>query len=174
MKIDTNNTIANPFKRLLAALIDIAVIIPFIVIGINAVDKIFNLPVTPEFNNGFTIKIDQWAREHIWFLITLYSLTKLIIVYSYFTLLETSVWQGTIGKRLVKIKVTDMTGKRINFKRATIRFLCKILSCQLLIGYIMILFTDKKQGLHDLIAKTLVLQPKTNAQEAYINLSTQN
>ena len=157
MKWDTNNTIANPFKRLLAVLIDIVVIIPLIVIGINAVDKIFNLPVTPEFNNGFTIKIDKWAKEHIWLLIILYSLTKLIIVYFYFTLLETSAWQGTIGKRLLKIKVTDMKGKRINFKRATIRFLSKILSAQLLIGYIMILFTDKKQGLHDLIAKTLVL-----------------
>ena len=157
MKWDTNNTIANPFKRLLAVLIDIVVIIPFIVIGINAVDKIFNLPVTPEFNNGFTIKIDKWAKEHIWLLIILYSLTKLIIVYFYFTLLETSMWQGTIGKKLLKIKVTDMNGKRINFKRATIRFLSKILSAQLLIGYIMILFTDKKQGLHDLIAKTLVL-----------------
>lgn len=157
MKWDTNNTIANPFKRLLAVLIDIVVIIPFIVIGINAVDKIFNLPVTPEFNNGFTIKIDKWAKEHIWLLIILYSLTKLIIVYFYFTLLETSMWQGTIGKKLLKIKVTDMNGKRINFKRATIRFFSKILSAQLLIGYIMILFTDKKQGLHDLIAKTLVL-----------------
>jgi uncharacterized RDD family membrane protein YckC len=157
LKWDTNNTIANPFKRLLAVLIDIVVIIPFIVIGINAVDKIFTLPVTPEFNNGFTIKLDKWAKEHIWLLIILYSLTKLIIVYFYFTLLETSVWQGTIGKRLLKIKVTDLKGKRINFKRATIRFLSKILSAQLLIGYIMILFTEKKQGLHDLIAKTLVL-----------------
>ena len=160
--MDTKNTIANPFKRLLAVLIDILVIIPIIIVGINAVDKIFNLPVTPEFNNGFTIKIDKWAKEHIWLLVTLYSLTKLIIVYFYFTVLETSVWQGTIGKRLLKIKVTDIMGKRINFKRATIRFLGKILSAQLLIGYIMILFTDKKQGLHDLIAKTLVLQPKTN------------
>jgi len=160
---DTNNTIANPLKRLLAVLIDIVVIIPFIVIGINVVDKIFKLPVTPEFYNGFTIKIDKWAKEHIWLLISLYSLTKLIIVYFYFTLLETSVWQGTIGKRLLKIKVTDLKGKRINFKRATIRFLGKILSSQLLIGYIMILFTGKKQGLHDLIAKTLVLQAKRNA-----------
>ena len=161
--LDTNNTIANPLKRLLAVLIDIVVIIPFIVIGINVVDKIFKLPVTPEFYNGFTIKIDKWAKEHIWLLISLYSLTKLIIVYFYFTLLETSVWQGTIGKRLLKIKVTDLKGKRINFKRATIRFLGKILSSQLLIGYIMILFTGKKQGLHDLIAKTLVLQAKRNA-----------
>jgi len=165
LKLDTNNTIANPFKRLLAVLIDIVVIVPLIVIGINAVDKIFNLPVTPEFYNGFTIKIDQWAKEHIWLLITLYSLTKLIIVYFYFTLLETSAWQGTIGKRLLKIKVTDMKGKPINLKRATIRFLGKILSSQLLIGYIMILFTAKKQGLHDLIAKTLVLQTKKNVQE---------
>lgn len=164
----TDITIANPFKRLLAVLIDILIIVPIIIIGINAVDKIFKLPVTPEFSNGFTIKIDKWAEEHIWQLIALYSLIKLILVYFYFVLLETSVWQGTIGKRLLKIRVTDMQGKRISFKRATIRFLSKILSAQLLIGYIMILFTNKKQGLHDLIAKTLVVQPKTNSQKGYI------
>jgi uncharacterized RDD family membrane protein YckC len=166
--MDTDNTIANPFKRLLAVLIDVLVIVPFIIIGINVVDKTFKLPVTPEFSNGFTIKIDNWAKEHIWQLIALYSLTKLIIVYFYFTLLESSVWQGTIGKRLLKIRVADMQGKRISFKRATIRFLSKILSAQLLFGYIMILFTSKKQGLHDLIAKTIVLQPKVNTLEGYI------
>ena len=160
MKSESQNTIANPFIRLLAVLVDILIIVPLIIIGIYAVDNIFNLPVKPQFFNGFTIEIDEWAKEHIWQIIALYSLTKFIIVYFYFTLSETSVWQGTIGKRLLKIKVTDMQGKRISFKRATIRFLSKILSSQLLIGYIMILFTTKKQGLHDLIAKTLVLQSK--------------
>jgi uncharacterized RDD family membrane protein YckC len=32
----------------------------------------------------------------------------------------------------------------------------------------MILFTAKKQGLHDLLAKTLVLQAKTNGIEQHI------
>jgi uncharacterized RDD family membrane protein YckC len=51
-----------------------------------------------------------------------------------------------------------MNGQRIAFKKATIRLLSKFLSAQLLIGYVMIFFTNKKQGLHDLIAKTLVLK----------------
>ena len=168
MKLDINNTIANPIQRFLAVLVDILIIVPFIILGIYVVDNIFNLPVKPEFSNGFTIKIDKWAKEHIWQIIVLYSLTKFIIVYFYFTLLETSEWQGTVGKRLLKIKVTDMNGRHIDFKRATVRFLGKILSSQLLIGYIMILFTAKKQGLHDLLAKTLVLQAETNVIEQHV------
>lgn len=79
----------------------------------------------------------------------------------YFALLESSVWQGTIGKHLLGLKVTDMAGNRISFGRATGRYFSKIISAIILfIGFIMVAFTEKKQGLHDLIAKTLVWKVK--------------
>jgi uncharacterized RDD family membrane protein YckC len=54
--------------------------------------------------------------------------------------------------------MTDMAGQRIGFLRATVRHFSKILSSMLfLIGYIMIAFTARKQGLHDLIAACLVV-----------------
>ena len=56
----------------------------------------------------------------------------------------------------MKIYVTDMQGQRISFGEATGRYFSKILSSVLCIGYIMVAFTDKKQGLHDMIASTLV------------------
>ena len=59
---------------------------------------------------------------------------------------------------LMGIKVTDMQGKRITFARASGRFFAKILSKSILyIGFIMAAFTEKKQGLHDVLAKTLVV-----------------
>jgi uncharacterized RDD family membrane protein YckC len=55
------------------------------------------------------------------------------------------------------LKVTDLYGNRISFERATGRHFAKILSAMILcIGYLMVAFTERKQGLHDLLAGTLV------------------
>jgi uncharacterized RDD family membrane protein YckC len=149
--------IAPPIKRLFAFMIDILLIIPLITICILIMTRILSLPVTPNFSiYGFEIKMDEWARQHFWHVVIFYSLVKLIILFFYYTLFEASTWQGTPGKHLLKIKVTDLETKRISLKKSAARFFSKILSAQLLIGYIMIFFTEHKQGLHDLIAKTLV------------------
>jgi uncharacterized RDD family membrane protein YckC len=50
-----------------------------------------------------------------------------------------------------------MYGRRISFGQATGRYFSKILSSIILfIGYIMVALSEKKQGLHDMIAGTLV------------------
>ena len=55
--------------------------------------------------------------------------------------------------------VTDLNGKRIGFGRATGRVLAKLLSFLLLaLGVMMVGWTQKKQGLHDMMAGTLVLK----------------
>jgi uncharacterized RDD family membrane protein YckC len=55
------------------------------------------------------------------------------------------------------MKVTDLHGNRISFARATGRHFAKILSTMILfIGFIMVGFTERKQGLHDILAGTLV------------------
>jgi len=77
----------------------------------------------------------------------------------YEALLTASSWQGTVGKRLLRLKVVDEAGNRISFARSTGRFFAKILSQLILwIGFIMVAFTDKKRGLHDMIARTLVIR----------------
>lgn len=73
--------------------------------------------------------------------------------------LTSSTWQGTLGKRILSLKVTDEAGNRISFGRATGRFFAKILSSMFFcIGFIMIGFTERKRGLHDMIAGTLVMR----------------
>jgi len=77
----------------------------------------------------------------------------------YEALMTSSSWQATVGKRVFRLKVTDLTGNRISFARATGRFFSKILSRMIMhIGFIMIAFTQRKQGLHDMIAGTLVMK----------------
>lgn len=77
----------------------------------------------------------------------------------YEALLTSSSWQGTIGKRVLRLKVVDEAGNRVGFGRATGRFFAKILSSWFLcIGFIMVGFTDRKRGLHDMLAATLVMK----------------
>jgi uncharacterized RDD family membrane protein YckC len=75
----------------------------------------------------------------------------------YEALMESSSYQATLGKMILGMKVTDLYGNRISFGRATGRHFAKILSGMVLcIGFIMVGLTQRKQGLHDLLAGTLV------------------
>ena len=77
----------------------------------------------------------------------------------YEAFMESSSYQATLGKMILGMKVTDLNGNRISFERATGRHFAKWLSAMILgIGYIMVGFTERKQGLHDLLAGTLVLR----------------
>ncbi len=84
-------------------------------------------------------------------------LMDVIMFWLYFALQESSPLQATLGKRLLGIYVTDGDGERLTFVRATIRYFSKYLSSIFMIGFIMAAFTKNKQGLHDLIADTLVV-----------------
>ncbi len=131
------------------------------------------------------------------------TLVGIIFTWIYYALMESSSYQGTVGKKLLKIKVTDLKGRKIGFGRATGRHFSKILlpvfsSILLTIfvlniikwggrlhdiltvflmllfvllfsaGYIMVAFTQKKQGLHDIMAGCLVVNrvPETSVSEA--------
>jgi uncharacterized RDD family membrane protein YckC len=88
-----------------------------------------------------------------------FQLFSIVIGWLYSALLESSSWQGTVGKKLLGIRVTDTEGHRIGFGRASGRHFSKLLS-QLIcfIGFIMAAFTERRQALHDLIAGTIVLE----------------
>jgi uncharacterized RDD family membrane protein YckC len=82
-----------------------------------------------------------------------------VISWLYYALQESSAAQATLGKRALSLTVTDMQGNRISFGRATGRFFVKLLSGLTLgIGFLMVAFTERRQGLHDMVASTLVLK----------------
>jgi len=86
-------------------------------------------------------------------------LFSIITGWLYFALQESSNYQSTIGQRVLKLKVVDYDFQKISFLRATGRHFAQIISALILmIGYLMIFFTQKRQGLHDMIAKTLVIK----------------
>ena len=83
---------------------------------------------------------------------------NLLISVIYYVTLETSAKQGTWGKQIVGIKVTDLQGNRITIGRAVGRYFAKFITgCTCGIGVVMPLFTEKKQTLHDMIAGCLAI-----------------
>ncbi len=87
------------------------------------------------------------------------SSTVLLITWFYYALFESGTRQATVGKMVLNIKVTDASGGRISFAKASLRHFAKILSSFfMMIGYIMAGFTPKKQALHDYIADTYVVR----------------
>lgn len=82
----------------------------------------------------------------------------LLVGVLYFAGLESSVRQATLGKMAVGVLVTDTEGRRLTFARALGRYFAKAVSGLLLgVGFLMVAFTRRKQGLHDLMAGTLVV-----------------
>jgi uncharacterized RDD family membrane protein YckC len=90
------------------------------------------------------------------------ALIGLVGSWLYSALLESSSYQATPGKMALGLVVTDEMGQRISFGRATGRYFAKILSSLILaIGFFMIGWTARKQGLHDMIAGTLVYKARS-------------
>lgn len=85
----------------------------------------------------------------------------------YFTVFETSSLRATPGKYWLGLSVTTETGDTLSFTQSLIRHFTKYISSAFLcFGYVLAFFTDKKQTLHDLIAKTVVV----NAIQADMNI----
>lgn len=76
----------------------------------------------------------------------------------YYTFTESSPLGGSLGKVLLGIRVTDMSGRGISWSQANRRFCWKQLSLLSIVGWLMQPFTAKKQALHDQQAGTLVLR----------------
>lgn len=76
----------------------------------------------------------------------------------YYTLLESSPKQATIGKFTLGLKVTDLRGKRINLLQSNLRYFSKLLSLiPVGLGFLLILTTRRSQMFHDYFARTIVV-----------------
>lgn len=92
--------------------------------------------------------------------IALFGGVALIGQWLYYAYLESGEKQATWGKQALGIFVTDLSGNRITFARASGRYFARLITgmIPLAIGYIMAGFTERKQALHDMIASCVVLR----------------
>ncbi len=92
------------------------------------------------------------------------AITYVVLVWVYYAGLESSKWQATLGKMLFGLMLIDVTGTKVSFVRASIRHMLKTISTFIFFGgYLLAFFTKKRQTLHDLISKTVVVNKSENS-----------
>jgi len=157
-----NTNYAGFWLRFVAVIIDGIIIgaVQFVAImpvlgimGIGMADDIQNLDSASDPSEAMALMAPIMAMAG------LAQVVFFVIQTLYFAFMESSNYQATIGKMVLGLKVSDTAGNKLDFTKALIRNLCKIISSTiLLIGYLMAAFTEKKQALHDMIANTLVVR----------------
>lgn len=168
---------AHPFRRLAAYWMDITLLYA-VVLGLQ-----FGLYAISGgvFHNWLARQAP--ALLYLWIF-----LTTSLLMWLYFILLESSFRQATLGKRLLKLQVTDVPGSRLSRTRAALRTAAKLAFFEIghlsflyptplfsqpdppfragfavLIGLMVLYFvltwiTPRRQSLHDLLASTLVVE----------------
>ena len=134
------------WSRFIAALIDAIVVGVFVFIGMIL-----------SFVLGIVIGGVSEDAGTLIFVLS-YGVTTILSIL-YYPYMEASESQATIGKQMLGMKVVDLDGNRITFMKAFIRSpIGKFLSGIILyLGFLIIGFHSRKQGLHDMIAGTYVV-----------------
>lgn len=77
----------------------------------------------------------------------------------YHVIMESSRYQGTLGKIVVGVKVTNSNGGRLSFGAALVRHFARLISMiPCFAGYLLMLKTAKHQALHDKLSGSLVMK----------------
>ena len=82
----------------------------------------------------------------------------------------------TPGKRVMGVRVVRTDGKRIKFGNALRRWIGYTLSAILLLGYLWILFDNRRRGFHDKLAGTMVVYswPEDELQGTFVRDQVQH
>lgn len=133
-----NHDYAGFWLRLGAYVIDFVILfIPILVLRNLFIEN-------PNQSDGLNV-IDQIINLGTWWI--------------YYATCESSSIQGSLGKKIVGIKVVNLDGTKVSFLKATGRYWSMLISMVILgLGIIMIGFDTKKQGLHDKITNCLVVK----------------
>jgi uncharacterized RDD family membrane protein YckC len=159
---------AGIWRRLMALSIDLA-LLTLVYAGFDSAGLSLGEFVeggsTWESPEGFSI---SWSLERGQFVFSpVGNMVALTVAWLYFAGLERSSWQATPGKMSLLLRVTDLEGRRIGWRAATLRFFGRFISLwTMMIGYIMAAFTRRKQTLHDVMAGTVVLKRSREQQAA--------
>lgn len=129
------------WKRLAASLIDAIIIIALSLILAMIIGLLFGI----------------YMSETLWDGIFFGS--AFIIDTLYYSFMESSPYQASLGKLALNIFVINYDGHRISFWRSFARTLGKYVSTSFFyLGYLIGYITEYNQMLHDFIAKTYVVQ----------------
>jgi uncharacterized RDD family membrane protein YckC len=85
------------------------------------------------------------------------SVATAVLFYGYFVLM-TKFFGQTLGKMVFGLHVVTIDGKTLSWSTILLReWIGRFISATIVIGYIIVAFLPKKQGLHDLFVDTTVI-----------------
>jgi uncharacterized RDD family membrane protein YckC len=147
--------VAGFWRRLAAALVDTAILaIELPALGFAVLVAV----AIVQASASETENVDLAAGPALIVIVVL----QIMVSWLYSAALESSGWRATVGKRVVGLEVTDLDGRPVSFARASARYAAKalvILTAYL--GFLMIALPGMRQGVHDIVAGTLVVKRKT-------------
>jgi uncharacterized RDD family membrane protein YckC len=164
----SNESLASPLSRIFARVIDALLVgtaLIIVSIALAIVLVIVNLFSGIVFwSVGIPDVLTPSISAIIW---SVYNLLAAAGVGLYHLFMEASPWQATLGKRWLNCKVVNQAnGYRIPLAASAIRTLVLFASgllagIPLLISGVMLFVHPQRQTLHDLAAKTIVIEGKT-------------
>ncbi len=143
---------AGLITRCLAFFVDCVMILILQLIAVLFLSFLFGLlmPIIPNTTETVT--------DTFIYLSVYESIITFVVWWIYFSALDSSHNQATLGKQIFGLKVVDYSGNKIGFWRASLRYVGMYISIVLLpITLFVVALSSKKQGLHDMAAKCLVV-----------------
>jgi uncharacterized RDD family membrane protein YckC len=127
------------WMRFWAYLLDLLVIGSIDRIVVNPLFRLFDLPLH---------EINMFAPI---------SIATAITFYGYFVFM-TKFFGQTLGKMVFGLKVVDLDGGKLSWGTVLFReWIGRFISTTVVVGYLIVAFLPKKQGLHDLFSDTTVI-----------------
>ena len=149
----TEDNLASFWIRLLAFIIDL-----FLLSILFDILLVIFIPSSELANLQKYVGIDAFAKmpdsqKNIMELVVY----TILIVYNMIG--EASPMRGSLGKRICRLAVVDADGQGLTVLNALVRSFGRVVSLFFSgIGFVSIFFTEHKQALHDLVAKTYVIR----------------
>jgi uncharacterized RDD family membrane protein YckC len=139
-------------RRVLALIADTIVIslLDAILNGTFGITRVTSGVATMVGSGGYTSFTTQTTVDWPWLA---------LLWVTYYTVLE-GLFGATVGKRLARLRVTDLEGRRITWQAAIVRNLARLLDVlpfTYLLGGILTLATRRHQRFGDLLAGTIVV-----------------
>jgi len=100
------------------------------------------------------------VHNYILFIDAINCIVEILSFSVYFSFIV-SKYDGTVGKKICRIKLVTLKGEKITPCRAFVRFAAELLSAALFgLGYLIALFDPEKRTLHDRICSTRVVRTR--------------
>lgn len=144
---------AGPVQRLFAALVDVLLVVASVTAVywfFRGFDDVFHRYFDPALRDSLPAGVFEETLVKIAGL----SLMSFLV---YCVLFEPAPWSGTLGKRLVGIRVVDEYGERLTLTASIVRNLVKLVSVAAAgVGVMAMFWRPGRQAWHDRLARSFV------------------